>query len=96
MEGIYFSQYAALALAIVIRAFIVAVRYGYSSDLRFQVIRSKRADAPFIIKDLLVVNWLEFHPDNLDIEIDSVFWRNQVEEHKFYFKFYETIDDDLA
>ena len=76
MDGIFYSQYMCLVLVVFIRSFIVAVRYGFSSDLRFEVLRSKRADAPFIIKDLLVPNWLNFSPDNLEVEIDSTFWRN--------------------
>eukprot|EP00347_Sterkiella_histriomuscorum_P021309 403334452 len=95
LDGVYFGQWLMLALVVVIRSFIVAVRYGYSSELRFKVLTSTRADAPFITRDLLVLSWLTTHPNMLDIEIDSVFWRNQVEDHRLIFKFYENLDHDM-
>lgn len=94
LDGVYFGQWLMLCLVVVIRSFIVSVRYGYSSKLRFQILKSTRADAPFITKDLLVPSWVFTHPNSLEIEIDSVFWRNQIEENRFYLKFYETLDED--
>eukprot|EP00347_Sterkiella_histriomuscorum_P001687 403371064 len=93
LEGIYYDQWIIVCMTVVIRSFIIAVRYGFSSELRFKVLRSSRADANYISKDLLGASWINTHPDTLEPEIDSVFWRNQVEEFNFNMKFYEKLDD---
>ncbi|CDW73603.1 UNKNOWN [Stylonychia lemnae] len=43
-------------------------------------------------QDLLFSNWFYLNPKTIDFEIDSVLWRNQVEEKYFNFKL-ENIND---
>jgi hypothetical protein len=39
---------------------------------------------------------MNFHPEGLDIEIESTMWRNQVEEQTFKFTFIEDLNDTFA
>ena len=39
---------------------------------------------------------MNFHPEGLDIEIESAMWRNQVEEQTFKFTFIEDLNDTFA
>lgn len=71
----------------------MAVRYAFSSPLRYSILRSDRKEAPFITKDLLVQNWINTTPKSLEPEIDSVFWRNQIEEDNLEVDFLEKISE---
>ncbi|CDW86475.1 UNKNOWN [Stylonychia lemnae] len=93
LRNIYLDQFLILSLTIIIRSFIVAVRYGFSSKLRFKVLRSTRKDATYVSQDLIAQSWVYTTPKQLDPEIDSVFWRNQIEEKQFFMRFYEELDE---
>ena len=80
-----------------IRSFIIAVRYGSCSDLRFSLLRDQNQSAEFIGKDLLAAGWLNFDPTKgLLTEINSSLWRNQVEEHEFHLSVFEKLDPEIS
>ena len=80
-----------------IRCFVIAVRYGFSSQLRFTMLKSSGQNAFYIGKDLFVRGWLNFDPEGgLLAEITSALWRNKVEESLFTFSIVEKIDDITA
>jgi hypothetical protein len=62
LKNIYSEQLLFFSVQIFIRSFIVAVRYGYSSPLRYHVLKSTRKDAAFISRDLMVVSWFNTTP----------------------------------
>ncbi len=85
MEQILF-----FSLHIVIRTFIIAVRYGSCSELRFSMLKEGPQEQIFLRKDLIGVGWLNFDPiRGLLSELNSCLWRNQVEESLFEFQFIE-------
>jgi hypothetical protein len=62
---------------LVIRSFIIAVRYGACSELRFSLLRDQLHNAEFIGKDLLAAGWVFYDPQkSLLTEINSSLWRN--------------------
>lgn len=60
--GIYYEQFLYYALHIVIRSFIIAVRYAFCSELRYLMLTSASQNTQFICRDLFIVGWLSFHP----------------------------------
>jgi hypothetical protein len=88
MEQILF-----ISLHIIIRTFIIAVRYGSCSELRFSLLKDQTQTLDFLGKDLIGVGWLNFDPiKGLFSELNSCLWRNQVEESLFEFQFIEKLD----
>lgn len=80
------EQMLFVSLHIVIRTFIIAVRYGSCSELRFSLLKDQPQTLDFIGKDLIVVGWLNFDPiRGLLSELNSCIFRNQVEESLFEF-----------
>lgn len=43
--------------------------------------------------DLLGSYWLNFTPDNVEVEIKAAMWRNMVEEKHFSFGCFEEFDE---
>lgn len=78
-----------------LRCFIIAVRYGYISNLRFKLLKEKTQDDKYISKDLLVAQWIEFKPENIKEELEATKWRNEIEDSVFRVKFLEKLQDDL-
>ena len=76
LKHIYIDQFIFYNLHLVIRSFIIAVRYGYCSDMRYQVLRSSRKDAAYIGSDFFMNSWINFSPEALDLEIEAAMWRN--------------------
>jgi hypothetical protein len=97
LKGIYLEQFLFYSLHLVIRSFIIAVRYGSCSDLRFSLLRDQNQSAEFIGKDLLANGWLNFDPSKgLLTEINSSLYRNQVEEHEFHLSVFEKLDPEIS
>ncbi|CDW79246.1 UNKNOWN [Stylonychia lemnae] len=94
LKNIYTEQFIFVSVQIIVRCFIIAVRYGYSSQVRFDLMKSGKQKVEFVNKDLLVLNWFVINPTSIDLEIESAFWRNQVEDKDFYFMFFEKIQDN--
>jgi hypothetical protein len=88
LKGIYFEQFLFLSLHIAIRCFIIAVRYGSCSDLRFSLLQTDSQTADFVSKDYLARGWLFFDPNaGLLSEINSSLWRNEVEDCSEFFRY---------
>jgi hypothetical protein len=95
LNYIYPEQLLFFELQVVIRSFIIAVRYAYCSELRFSLLKHGAQEVAFISKDLLFYSWLILDPTNgLWEEIQSSLWRNQVEEALFKISIIETMDRD--
>lgn len=58
LPGIYFEQFLFFVLHLVIRSFIIAVRYSFCSELRFLMLKSAIQNENFISRDLLMPGWL--------------------------------------
>eukprot|EP00347_Sterkiella_histriomuscorum_P022734 403337362 len=93
LKNIYFEQFIFLNLTILIRSFIIAVRYGYSSDARFQLMSISIQNLEYVSQDLLIRQWFILSNETIEKEIDSAFWRNQVEFKEFKFMIFEDIQD---
>lgn len=81
---------------VLIRAFIVAVRYGFTSKFRLSMLTKYSQNFNYISQDLLIPNWMNFNPEGLDIEIEAAMWRNLVEPETFKFSFIEELHSDVA
>lgn len=94
IPGIYNEQFYFFCLHLVIRSFIIAVRYGFCSELRYLLLSSKQQEISFVNKDLLGAGWLSFDPlEGLNQEISSSLLRNYVEEEYFKMHFVERLDE---
>jgi hypothetical protein len=58
IPGIYIEQVLFYSLHMIIRSFIIAVRYGSCSELRFTLLRDGTQSSLFLGKDLLGRGWL--------------------------------------
>lgn len=79
LGGIYIEQSYFSIIQIVIRSFIISVRYGYCSELRYTMIKEQGTgkNKSIMERDLIVASWLFLHPTGgLRSEIDAVIWRN--------------------
>ena len=77
VEGYFSEQLLFLWVHLIIRCFIIAVRYGFASELRFLLMNSAEQSPEFLNKDLFFVSWVNFNPvDGLAHEIDSALYRN--------------------
>jgi tetrahydromethanopterin S-methyltransferase subunit F len=95
VPGIYFEQLLFTWLHYIIRSFIIAVRYGFCSELRYLMLKSTHQSAVFINKDLLASGWLRFDPvEGLHNELNSCVYRCQVEESFFSLSFIEKLDPE--
>lgn len=93
LTGIYFEQFLFFSLHLVIRSFIIAVRYGSCSDFRFSFLLTDSQTADFVSKDYLVNGWLNFDPEGgLLSEINSSLSRNEVESSNFTLFKYNLIE----
>ena len=61
---------------IIIRSFIIAVRYGFSSELRYNMLKENLQNKDFINKDLLGESWINPKPIALLPEVEAAMWRN--------------------
>ena len=95
LEGILIEEFYFMNITIFMRSFIIAVRYGYISEMRLRTLSAGVLEFSKITSDLLVNNWLLFHPEYLNIEYESTIFRNEIEECSFQMAFIEDIHDDL-
>ena len=63
-------------IIIIVRCFIIAVRYGFSSDLRYNMLKEQVHNQDFLDKDLLGVSWLNPKANALMPEVEATMWRN--------------------
>lgn len=90
-KNIFIEQMIFYNIFVVIRAFIIAVRYGFISNLRLKILNAESKEYQYIGQDLLVPNWYNMHPKGLRIEIEGAIYRNQVEFNTFKFAFIEKL-----
>ncbi|CDW84394.1 UNKNOWN [Stylonychia lemnae] len=93
LKNIFPEQYLFMTVQILIRCFLISVRHGYSSEMRYKLMTQSPQSKQYISKDLLLINWFFLTPDCIEDEIQSVFWRKQIEEREFKFEFFEKISD---
>eukprot|EP00347_Sterkiella_histriomuscorum_P009873 403339548 len=96
LNYIYLEQLYFFNILVLIRSFVIAVRYGYSSNFRLNSLKKAKQEFDFIAQDLLIPNWINFNPDGLDLEIEGAMWRNQIEPETFKFTFIEELQKDMA
>lgn len=49
----------------------------------------------YISRDLLANSWIDVNPKNMDLEINSVIYRQEVEESSFYLSLIDVSDEIL-
>lgn len=80
---------------VVLRSFIIAVRYGFASEFRIKMLKTHKQDLSFIAKDLLLPTWMNFNPKGLELEIEAALWRNQIDDEKFKISFIEELSEEI-
>lgn len=80
LKNIPFELFILFQSQCILRCFIIAVRYGYISNLRLKLLDSKPQLGDYINKDLLIRQWIALNPDNIKTELEATLWRNEVEE----------------
>eukprot|EP00347_Sterkiella_histriomuscorum_P010073 403338785 len=96
LEYIYVEQLYFFNILVLIRSFVIAVRYGYNSRFRLKALSSLNYNLKYIEQDLLIPNWINLNPEGLDLEIEAALWRNQVEQDTFKFTFIEELHKTIA
>ena len=56
--GIYIEELYFFCIHLAIRSFVIAVRYGFASELRYLLMRSSMQDVTFLTKDIFIGNWV--------------------------------------
>ena len=96
LKHVFIEQLFFFQVTILLRSFVIAVRYGYASDFRVKMLSKKSQNFEYISSDLLIPSWINFTPEGLQIEIEAVLWRNQIDDAKFYLSFVGNINEDLS
>ncbi|CDW75954.1 UNKNOWN [Stylonychia lemnae] len=96
LDYIFLEQLFFFNLMVLIRSFVIAVRYGYTSQFRLTTLRNSNQDLSYIAQDLLLPTWINFNPEGLDLEIEASMWRNQVEPETFKFTFIEELEKNMG
>ena len=90
IEEVYFA-----ILALFIRSFIIACRYGFISEERLRTVRKGKQKLVYLKSDLILFNIVSIRPQALEDEIPASIWRNEIEEEDFEFRFLERPGADL-
>lgn len=83
-----------IVITVLTRCFIIAVRYGYISRVRYTLLKAK-ANLHWISKDFLFAGWLKLDPSTLQEQINATRHRLQFFEDEFMFSFVEELPTDL-
>ncbi|CAI2384059.1 unnamed protein product [Moneuplotes crassus] len=75
-----------LVVIMMCRAFVIGVRYGFMSKMRYKLLKSK-ANFDWITADFLFFGWLELTPKTLRQEIAATKARIEINEDEFEFTF---------
>jgi hypothetical protein len=89
LTHVYYEEFFFYVLFIVIRAFIMAVMYGFTSKVRAQILSKADKGWKFVARDLLIPSWYMLSPQTLKIEVYSSIWKNHIEENLFMIAFVE-------
>ena len=84
-----------LLVIIVTRSFIIGVRYGMMSDVRYKLSHSK-AKLDWISKDFLITGWFRISPESYKIEWEASMHRLQINQKDFLFTFIRELPKDLS
>lgn len=79
-------------LAVIIRCFIIAFRYGYTSSSQIQNRYSK--EIPNIKREYLISGWRHIQPNIIDIEVHESLVRTNIETETFKFNFLSQCYDE--
>ena len=90
IEEVYFA-----VLALFIRSFIIACRYGFISEERLRIVRKGKQKVTYLKSDLILFNIVTIRPQALEDEIPASIWRNEIEEDDFEFRFLERPSNEL-
>ena len=84
-----------LNIIIFTRSFIIGVRYGLMSDIRYKLTHSK-AKLDWITKDFLITGWFKISPQSFKTECEAAISRLQINLKDFSFTFIRELPKDLA
>lgn len=65
---------------VVLRAVMIAIRYGFMSKYRYRLVRKKILPLKSIKEDLLFVVWLKIDPDTFESESKATFFRLSIRD----------------
>ena len=91
----YLNEFYFFMLAMLMRNFIIGIRYGYMSKERYALLHKTAYAKDYISQDFLVSSWMNISPETIDREVEGVFWRNEIEEEIFNITFLEKPSQDL-
>lgn len=94
-NGINFGDRMFIILIIITRSFVIGVRYGFMSNVRYRLLHSK-ADFSWITNDFLFLGWLKPSPKTLHEEIEAAKFRAQISDDEFGFTFSHELPPTLA
>ena len=95
LRAITYGERTFLIITILARCFIIAVRYGFMSKLRYKLLHSK-ANISWISADFLVIGWLKLSPISLKEEIRATKHRLQIPDDNFMFNFTQNLPPELS
>jgi len=95
LRNIYWEELALMVAQIIIRSFIVAVRYAYVSRYRLRLLQTQQVTGDVLDQDLLLHQWIKLNSYSVKSELDGALYRNNVEESLFKVELLEMVPDDL-
>ncbi|CAI2387117.1 unnamed protein product [Moneuplotes crassus] len=88
-----FESYFFIML-MVLRSFIVAVRYGFISNSRYKLYKSP-VKLFWITSDFLLLGWLKMSPKIIHEQIDAAKYRLQIQKREWKFTFITPLATDI-
>jgi len=83
-----------LLVTVVMRCFIIAVRYGFMSESRYRLLYTKQT-LIFVAGDFLYYSWVKCSPKQIELEIKATKFRCEIDEDFFYFTFTQDLPPKL-
>jgi hypothetical protein len=93
-NSITLGEIAFIVITLVSRCFIIAVRYGFMSDTRFKLLKSK-AKIGWLRKDFLLLSWMYLTPKSIKDESNATMYRLKIYPKEWTLKFVEKLPQDL-
>ena len=85
-----------LLISVISRAYIISVRYGFMSDIRFETLHQNDVGLKWITGDFILKGWLKQNPGLIRSEIEATKNRLSIEEHEFSFNFLQELPPNVA
>jgi len=95
-RGFNYGDSMFILLIMVTRSFIIGVRYGFMSTVRYNMMGKQFAQFDWLTNDFLFMGWLRLSPKTLKEEINAAKFRTQVIEEEFTFTFVQDLPEELA